>query len=199
MIARKTFISYKYSEALELRNKIIDALGTDGQYYEGERVDSPKMDDVKTETIKEKLKGMIYDTSVMIVIISPKMNESKWIEWEIKYALKEVKRKDRNSKPNRIIAVIQNNNGYSWFKEEINEECCSVNRYEWNLCPDIIVKNRSNAKEMKYACDRCKSIDSYSGSYISFMEEEEFLKDVSNKIEGTFNKNHEDYILKVEA
>ena len=47
-MARKTFISYKYSEAREVRDKIINALGTDAQYYMGETSDSPNMADLKT-------------------------------------------------------------------------------------------------------------------------------------------------------
>ena len=31
----------------------------------------------------------MYDTSVTIVIISPNMKKSKWIDWEIEYCLKD--------------------------------------------------------------------------------------------------------------
>lgn len=40
-MAHKTFISYKYSEAKNLRDDIIDALGDDATYYKGETSDSP--------------------------------------------------------------------------------------------------------------------------------------------------------------
>ena len=42
-MAHKTFISYKYSEAKTLRDDIIDALGDDATYYQGENVDSNDM------------------------------------------------------------------------------------------------------------------------------------------------------------
>ena len=35
-MAHKTFISYKYSESQDLRDRIIDALGEDATYYKGE-------------------------------------------------------------------------------------------------------------------------------------------------------------------
>lgn len=35
-MAHKTFISYKYSELQNLRDKIIEALGDDATYYKGE-------------------------------------------------------------------------------------------------------------------------------------------------------------------
>lgn len=74
-MAHKTFISYKYSEAKDLRDRIIDALGDDATYYQGETSDSPNMSDLTTRTIKQKLSDMLYDTSVTIVVISPHMKK----------------------------------------------------------------------------------------------------------------------------
>ena len=92
-MARKTFISYKYSEAQDLRDKIIESLGDDAIYYQGETSDSPDLTDTSTENIKENLKDMMFSTSVTIVIISPNMKKSKWIDWEIEYTLKEIKKR----------------------------------------------------------------------------------------------------------
>ena len=94
-MAHKTFISYKYSEAQELRDRIIEAMGDDASFYQGETSDSPDLTDTSTENIKRALRDMMYDTSVTIVIISPNMKQSKWIDWEIKYCLKKITRKDR--------------------------------------------------------------------------------------------------------
>ena len=94
-MAHKTFISYKYSEAQKLRDDIIEALGEDATYYKGETSDSPDLTDTSTENIKKNLRDMMYDTSVTIVIISPNMKESKWIDWEIEYCLKDNTRKGR--------------------------------------------------------------------------------------------------------
>lgn len=79
-MAHKTFISYKYSESQELRDKIVKSLGEDTKYYKGETSDSPDLTDIKTETIKNHLKDMLFDTTVTIVIISPNMKKSKWID-----------------------------------------------------------------------------------------------------------------------
>ena len=35
-MAHKTFISYKYSESQELRDRIIQAMGSDAAYYTGD-------------------------------------------------------------------------------------------------------------------------------------------------------------------
>ena len=96
-MAHKTFISYKYSEATELRDRIIEALGDDSTYYKGETSESPDLTDTSTENIKKNLKDMMYDTSVTIVILSPQMTKSKWIDWEIEYCLKSITRKNRTS------------------------------------------------------------------------------------------------------
>lgn len=115
-MAHKTFISYKYSEAQQLRNNIIDALGKDADYYEGETSSSPDLTDKKTETIKNKLKDMIFGTSVTIIIISPNMTDSDWIDWEIEYSLKEITRADKTSRTNGIVGVIMKyNGGYGWI------------------------------------------------------------------------------------
>ena len=60
-MARKTFISYKYSEAKGLRDKILKALGDDATYYQGETADSPDLTDTKTENIRKNLTDMMYD------------------------------------------------------------------------------------------------------------------------------------------
>ena len=50
-MAHKTFISYKWSEAQSLRDKIIKALGDDATYYKGETSESPDLTDTSTENI----------------------------------------------------------------------------------------------------------------------------------------------------
>src|SRR5699024_6009074 len=118
IMAHKTFISYKWSEAQDLRDDIIKALGDDATYYKGETSDSPDLTDTSTENIKKNLKDMMYDTSVTIVILSPNMTESKWIDWEIEYCLKNIARKNRTSHTNGVVGVIMKvDGGYSWFKK----------------------------------------------------------------------------------
>lgn len=193
-MAHKTFISYKYSEAQDLRDEIINALGDDAQYYKGETADSPDLTDTSTENIKKNLRDMMYDTSVTIVIISPNMKKSKWIDWELEYCLKLEKRKDRTSRRNGIVGVIQKvGGGYDWFKESRrNPDGCTITTYKTSLVYDIITNNRANQVPKQYNCDTCKCIDRLTGSYISFVEEEEFLAAPQKFIDNAYEKSEND-------
>lgn len=198
-MARKTFISYKYSEARDLRDTILNALGKDATFYQGETSDSPDLTDTSTENIKKNLTDMMYNTSVTIVIISPNIKQSKWIDWEIEYCLKEISREGRTSKTNGVVGVIQKVNGdYSWFKStNQNSDGCSSSSYLEHLVYDIISKNRYNQTPKKYSCDICKTVNSLTGSYLSYVEEDVFLGDTQKYIENAFEKceNVADYEL----
>src|SRR5574343_1324 len=190
-MARKTFISYKYSEAQDLRDAIITALGKDATYYNGETSDSPNMTDLKTATIKKNLTDMMFNTSVLIVIISPNMKQSKWIDWEIEYCLQNNTRKDRTSQTNGIVAVIKKVNGScNWFKSNgQNSDGCSSSSYSEHLVYDIIKNNRYNQNPKVYVCNTCKTINSLTGSYISYVEEDTFLADPNKYIEYAYDKS----------
>lgn len=193
-MAHKTFISYKYSEAQRLRDDIIKALGEDATYYKGETSTSPDLTDTTTENIKRNLRNMMYDTSVTIVIISPNMKSSKWIDWEIEYCLKDNTRKGRTSHTNGVVGVIMKCNGsYSWFKtNRNNDDGCSSSTYDESKVYDIINNNRFNQNPKKYSCEICKSVDALTGSYISYIEEETFLANPQKYIDNAYDKSEND-------
>ncbi len=193
-MSHKTFISYKWSEAQKLRDDIIDALKEKASYYKGETSDSPDLTDTTTDNIKKNLRDMMYDTSVTIVIISPHMKESKWIDWEIEYCLKDETRKGRTSHNNGIVGVIMKyKGGYDWFKAtQKNEDGCSSIVYEESKVYDIINNNRFNQNPPKYSCDVCKTVNSLTGSYIAYVEEETFLKNPDKYINNAYDKSEND-------
>ena len=190
-MARKTFISYKYSEAQDLRDEILKALGDDATYYQGETSDSPDLTDTSTENIKRNLSDMMYNTSVTIVVVSPNIKQSKWIDWEIAYCLKEISRKDRTSKTNGVVGVIQKvNGGYNWLaKTSQNDDGCSVRTIDNSKLYEIINENRYNHNGHPYACNRCKTYDQLNGSYISLIDEASFLSDPNKYIENAYEKS----------
>lgn len=167
-MAHKTFISYKYSEARELRDRIIESMGEDASYYKGETSDSPDLTDTSTENIKRHLCDMMYDTSVTIVIISPHIKESRWIDWEIEYCLSLFTRNNRTSHRNGVVGVIQKvNGGYDWFRYSTrNPDGHITTNDHSDKVYDIINNNRGNQNPRIYHCEQCRSIDSLTGSYI---------------------------------
>lgn len=193
-MAHKTFISYKYSEARNLRNSIIDALGDDAIYYQGETSTSPDLSDTSTENIKKNLTDMMYDTSVTIVIISPNMKNSNWIDWEIEYSLKSITRKGRTSHTNGVVGVIMKyNGGYSWLKTtSTNGDGCTSSSYDESKVYSIINNNRFNQNPKKYSCDTCKTVNALTGSYIAYVEEETFLSDPHKYIDNAYDKSEND-------
>lgn len=193
-MAHKTFISYKYSEAQSLRDRIIYALGDDATYYRGETSDSPDLSDTSTQNIKRVLSDMMYDTSVTIVIISPHMKESKWIDWEIEYCLKNITRKDRTSHTNGVVGVIMKwNGGYDWFKQSSrNSDGCISSSYNESYLYEIIKNNRYNQNPKRYSCPICKTVNALSGSYISFVEEDDFINNPQYYINNAYDKSEND-------
>lgn len=199
-MAHKTFISYKYSEAQQLRDDIIKALGDDATFYKGETSDSPDLTDTTTETIKNKLKDMMYDTSVTIVILSPNMKKNNWIDWEIEYCLKNISRKNRTSHTNGVVGVIQKVDGsYDWLKCTVKkEDGHTATTYHEEKLFDIINNNRYNQEPKVYFCTKCKTYDGLTGSYIAFVTEDDFLSDPQKYIDNAYNKSENDasgYIL----
>ena len=193
-MAHKTFISYKYSEARNLRNSIIDALGDDAIYYQGETSTSPDLSDTSTENIKKNLTDMMYDTSVTIVIISPNMKNSNWIDWEIEYSLKNITRKGRTSHTNGVVGVIMKyNGGYSWLKTTSTKgDGCTSSSYDESKVYPIINNNRFNQNPKKYSCAVCKTVNSLTGSYIAYVDEETFLANPFKYINNAYDKSEND-------
>ncbi|HDE9526055.1 TPA: TIR domain-containing protein, partial [Staphylococcus aureus] len=133
----------------------------------------------------------IYSTSVTIVVISPNMKESNWIDWEIEYSVKQMKRGDRTSSTNGVVGVVMKHNGdYSWLRNSvINSDGHTAIHTDNSYLYDIIVKNRFNQEPIEYTCDECKNIDALTGSFISLVEEDEFLGNPTKYIENAYEKS----------
>ena len=190
-MAHKTFISYKYSEALKLREVQTCALPIYATYYQGETSDSPDLTDTTTDNIKRVLKDMMYNTSVTIVILSPNMHDSNWIDWEIEYSLKQITRKDRTSQTNGVVGVIMKyNGGYDWLEVQgVNCHGFRTLDYHKKYLYPIIYKNHYNSNPPIWHCDKCKTYDFMNGSYITYVEEENFLGDPKKYIDNAYDKS----------
>ncbi|WP_038908385.1 TIR domain-containing protein [Dickeya oryzae] len=190
-MARETFISYKYSEAQGLRDDILKKLGDAAKYYRGETADSPDISNTTVGNIKKKLKDMIFGTSVTILIVSPEMINSKWIDWEIKYSMRAVKRDESTSRCNGIVGVIMKiNDGYDWLvSKETNDDGCIVRSIKNKKLLKIVNENRYNLiTENHFSCPNCKTYSQLDGSFISLIDEDDFLENSDKYIENAFDK-----------
>ncbi len=176
-MASKVFVSYKYDDSRNYVDKIEKSFGQGNNIYKGESGDND-LSYLSDESIKTQLKERMFDTSVTIVLISPNVNKSKWIPWEISYSLQEIKKSDGRSRTNGVIAVVIPNNeysnDYSWAK--IN------GRWNMNKFPELITKNTNNEKNG-------------FGSYIDIVEWHVFFSNYNYYIQKAKDKNPNGYNL----
>lgn len=199
VMAHKIFVSYKYADSLvyqdpDLKNNP-DICGEDkvltprhylnamssilsDEAIEKWEPDGEDLSQFTDDTIASKLRDLIYDSSITIVLISPGMKDKdksekdQWIPWEISYSLREQTRNERTSKPNALIAVVLPDRNHS-YKYCIEKEPCGAEllKFSDSFCFDIIGRNFFNKKEPDcYICSVCneRHYRGYKNSYIVY-------------------------------
>lgn len=198
-MGRKIFVSYKYADddvqqlyyasKTTVRNyvdKLEEIIGANN-IYKGEE-DGEDMSSLADDTIWTNLKEKIFDSSITIVLISPKMKEFlkpeklQWIPQEISYSLKNIVHNGRTSSTNGIICVVLPDY-FGKYNYYINEYFWGIT-YNDNISFDIIKNNRGN---YKYG----------SGNYVITVKWEEFIKNFNKYIEDAINnrENVNDYVI----
>ena len=222
ILGKKIFVSYKYAddqvenlmmgENSTVRNYVDEfekKIDTSDDIYKGEK-DGEDLRGVPDDTIWEKLKKRIYDSSVTIVFISPGMREAwkkdrdQWIPWEVSYSLKEESRINKNgdsvtSHSNAMIAVVlpDENGSYDYYLEVKN--CCQSGctmHYTNNLF-EIIKKNKFNRikNTSKRKCSNNDIIWNGACSYIEAVKWSNFINNYQTYVDSALErqKNIDEY------
>ena len=206
-MGHKIFISYKYGDSSVQRlartsywaptivrhyvDEIQARLKEEDHINKGE-LDGEDLSMFKDETIASKLRDKIYDSSVTIVLISPRMKEpytpesDQWIPWEISYSLREVPRADRVSRANALLGVVLPDVNGSCEYVITNRTCCPsgctyLNRT--NLF-SIIQDNTFNRKRPpQHICNIQDTIWEYPFSYMHIVSWPSFISNMDRAIE----------------
>lgn len=227
-MGRKIFVSYKYADSnvykLTSDNDYIGALGTctardyvdelqkyfdsTDDIYKGES-DGDDLSQLSEDTIWEKLKNRIYDSTLTIIMISPNMKENwktesnQWIPREVSYSLKETSRKDKNgnsvkSRSNALLAVVipDMSGSYSYFTGK--KSCCtsSCTYYNTDILFSIMKNNMFNHKNPDVKeCNMGSTVYYGESSYMYCVKWCDFIADVGGYVDKAFeiNENIDEY------
>ena len=142
-------------------------------------------------TIKEYLKDMIFDTSVTIVVISPEVIYSDWVDWEIRYSLRQPSRFDSTSFRNGIVCVIQSQK--DWLGNENCQWALDHNgKYRKNIFPQAIIDNmQMYFNEQAYINSLFGFKTNCRKDYCVLVSESAFKRDPSRYIEQAYERAHD--------
>lgn len=205
-MGHKIFISYKYGDTSVQRlprtslweptivRHYVDEIQTRlkvGDHINKGELDGEDLSMFKDETIASKLRDKIYDSSVTVVLISPRMKDAdtpekdQWIPWEISYSLREVPRADRVSRTNALLGVVLPDVNGSCEYVFSDRHCCQTGCVHINTTNlfSIIRDNTFNRKRPPvHTCARQDTIWDYPFSYMHIVSWPTFIGDMDKAI-----------------
>lgn len=219
-MGKKIFVSYKYTDdqvenfvwytnttVRDYVDKFEEKVDSSDDIFKGES-DEEDLSNLTDETIWEKLKDRIYDSSVTIVFLSPGMKENwkadrdQWIPWEVSYSLKETSRKNKKgqtvtSHSNAMLAVVlpDTSGSYNWYLE--SRTCCDrkCTTHHTDKLFEIIKQNKFNRTKngSKRICDNHETIWTGTCSYIEAVKWSSFIDDYQKYVDKAVDRqNHID-------
>jgi len=215
-MGHKIFVSYKYADS-DVKNisghyypadtvrtyvdKLADYISETSEHiYKGED-DGEDLSKLSDDTIWEKLKDRIYDSTLTIVMISPGMRETwkadrdQWIPWEISYSLKEVSRKNRSERmvssfSNAMLAIVLPDKQGSYSYYTYNNNCCQTKcrTLRTDTLFKIMRENMFNIKSPDAdVCNNNSRIYHGDSSYITSVKWDDFVKDPEGYIHKAYD------------
>ena len=218
----KIFVSYKFTDdqvanldgqsnsiARDYVDKLESLLAPSCHIYKGAYSgESPS-----EETLWEKLRDRILDSTMTIVFISPGMKDSgakeedQWMHWEVSFSLRTTQRKRPNGdtytgNPNAMLAVVlpDANGSYNYYLER--RTCCAkgCTIHHNHILFAIVRDNMFNRKSVdKRRCDNRSTIWLGDYSYIRSVRWRDFIENPTTHIDAAYDrqKHIEDYDIHV--
>lgn len=220
-MGHKVFVSYKYhdwqvdnlpgqnySKVRDYVDVLEQKIGKQN-FYKGEQ-DGEDLSHLKDDTIWNKLKARIYDSTVTIVLISKGMKEpnsydySQWIPWEVRYSLCEYGKNERTSHTNGLLYVVLPDvyGSYDYMIED--KSCCDsgCKQYHDNDMFYIMAGNLFNKiYDQSRKCDVGDTIYKADDSYAIMVKWSDFVATdgiMNFYIEMAYQRaqHKEDYVLR---
>ena len=224
-MGHKIFVSYKYAD-LQVANingkwdttvrsyvdELESKLDSSNHIYKGES-SGEDLSQLSEDTIWQRLRDRIFDSTLTIIMISPGMRDStkternQWIPWEVSFSLRTTTRKTSTgstytSNPNAMFAVVlpDSNGSYDYFLEK--KYCCTskCTMHHTNNTFKIIRDNMFNSKvSSKRVCGTGSTIWTGSYSYIEAVRWSDFLDDLDGYIDSAYDRQDKinDYDLHI--
>lgn len=223
-MGHKVFISFKYGdttvmqfptgtgEATRVRDYVTlfqEKLKETDHLNKGE-MDGESLADYKDSTIESKLRDRIYNSTITVVFIFPRMKDpylpedDQWIPLEVAYSLREPTRNGRKSIRNAVLAVVIPAINASFYYAIQSRFCCQEKCETWH--PDSLFKilrlNMFNRKTPDMVtCHHRESVYRGEESYIHMFRWNYFIEYIDECIaiaEKNCDKG-EEYIVRVEV
>lgn len=195
-MATKVFISFRFSDGKEIKDELVDLFDESTEIINrSEDVDRSQMSD---ESIQDYLYEKLEDTSVTIVLLTPKAVDYKknfwgeyddWLYDELRYSLE-----DRtNNRTNGVVAVytddakdmiLESSSHYCSHCQQ-TKSCRTLKSFD-----NLARKNMLNIKP-KFKKNPCADLyDDSHDSYISLVSLEDFKNDYAKYIDNAKEKRN---------
>lgn len=193
-MATKVFISFRFSDGKEIKDELVDLFDESTQVINrSEDVDRSQMSE---DTIQEYLYEKLKDTSVTVVLLTPKAvdyNKNFWGEYddwlydELRYSLE-----DRTDNRTNGVVAVYTNDAKDMLLENSSHYCsqCQQTKSCRTLKPfeNLARKNMLNIKP-SYKKNPCNDLyDDNHDSYISLVSLEDFKRDYTKYINNAKDK-----------
>lgn len=179
-MARNVFVSFRFSDGEEYKNRLCEEFDEEDVIDYSEKEDRSHLND---DSIKEYLYKKLKETSITIVILTPKaINYEKneleeyddWLYHELRFSLEDRK----ENRTNGVIALYTDESKDLLFTETTHkcEKCKNTkNIKSIKSFDNLVYKNLMNVKE-QYKKSPCLGIyDSLEDSYCSLVHFDDFL------------------------